>query len=253
MSETSPENRKTSVRQKVWTELRSVALPDSRFHWNFAEFIPDFEGSSECAQKIRAMDWYRTSKWIFITPDNGLTLLRQFALEDQKQLVVSTYGIVRGFMILRPGAIPLADARLASTLDGMEYFGEPISLDELVHAGSLDLMITGAAVMTETGIRWGKGHGFFDLEWAMFREIGVATNDTPIIAVGHDCQVVTLALEPSPYDTIVDRIVTPTRTIDIPRTHSKPTGIFWDRLSPEVRQQIPPLQLLYERREVQVG
>ena len=46
---------KEVIRQRVWNDLRHVARPDSRFHWNFAEFIADYEGSDICAQRIRAL------------------------------------------------------------------------------------------------------------------------------------------------------------------------------------------------------
>jgi 5-formyltetrahydrofolate cyclo-ligase len=41
MESTTAESDKAIIRKRVWAELREVALPDSRFHWNFAEFIPD--------------------------------------------------------------------------------------------------------------------------------------------------------------------------------------------------------------------
>lgn len=248
MSQPATAAEKAAVRERVWSELRRVARPDSRFHWNFAEFIPDFEGSERCADTVRAMDWYRASDLIFITPDNCLVRLRQYALEDRKQLVVSTYGIARGFMIMRPGDVPAGDERFAATLDGMEEFGRPIDLDEMRELGPFGLLVTGAAVITTTGIRWGKGHGYFDLEWAMFRDIGAVDETTPVVAVVHDCQVSSLALVPSSYDTIVDRVVTPSGGRDIPRVHAKPQGIEWYHLPADLREQIPPLQMLYERR-----
>ncbi len=38
-------SEKEALRAHIWSQLRSVARPDSRFHWNFAEFIADYEGS----------------------------------------------------------------------------------------------------------------------------------------------------------------------------------------------------------------
>ena len=34
--------------------------------------------------------------------------------------------------------------------------------------GKIDLMLTGASAVSKNGVRFGKGHGFFDLEWGMF-------------------------------------------------------------------------------------
>ena len=34
------------IRQQIWAKLAEVARPDTRFHMNFAEVIPDFVGSA---------------------------------------------------------------------------------------------------------------------------------------------------------------------------------------------------------------
>jgi len=249
LSRLSSKTEKFGMRQKVWAELRKVARPDSRFHWNFEEFVPDFAGSEQCASAIRDMDCYRQSRSIFIAPDNSLTLVRQFALEDNKELILATYGIARGFKLIGPGQVPAGSEALAATLDGMEYFGRPLSLPDIESLADIDLMVTGVSLVTEQGVRWGKGHGYFDLEWAMFRELAVVREDTPVIAVGHDCQVVSTQLQPSMFDTLVDTIVTPTRTIEVARNHPKPGGILWDYLSPELYEHVPPLQQLFEQKD----
>lgn len=248
MTEPGTEVDKIGLRRQVWAKLRQVARPDSRFHWNFEEFVPDFEGSDRCASAIREMAWYQNGTLIFIAPDNSLARLRQFAIEDRKQLIVATYGIARGFMLLGPGQVAPGNERLAATLDGLEQFAHPISLNEIKALGSFDLLVTGVSLVTETGVRWGKGHGYFDLEWAMFREVGLVHEETPVIAVSHDCQVVSTDLKPSTFDTIADAIVTPARVINTKRIHPKPPGILWDYLAPDLREQIPPLQQLFAQK-----
>jgi 5-formyltetrahydrofolate cyclo-ligase len=37
-------------------------------------------------------------------------------------------------------------------------------LREISSFGKIDLLITGISLVTEKGVRWGKGHGYFDLE-----------------------------------------------------------------------------------------
>src|SRR5690606_34382479 len=102
--------------------------------------------------------------------------------------------------------------------------------------------------VSPTGVRWGKGHGYFDLEWAMFRELGVVNEETPVIAVGHDCQLVDADLEPSAVDTITDLIVTPTRVVPVEKQHPKPRGILWEFVSEELRRQVPVLETLHQER-----
>jgi 5-formyltetrahydrofolate cyclo-ligase len=100
--------------------------------------------------------------------------------------------------------------------------------------------------VSPSGVRFGKGHGFFDLEWAMFYQIGVADASTPVVAVVHDCQVLEDNLTPSSYDTICDMIVTPTRVIHVANAQKPTHGVLWDRLEPGMMESIPPLRELKE-------
>jgi len=235
---------RNEAREKVWKELRKVAKPDSRFHWNFAEFIADYDGSDLCAELIREHDSYKKAKVVFITPDNNMGKLREYAYIDNKVVLMTTYGINRGFQVIRPGDVPAEKEELASTLDGVEKFMSPITLREIKEEFKLvDLLVTGASAITPDGVRFGKGHGFFDLEWAMLWETNLVDLNTPVHAVGHDCQVVDADIEPSPYDTIVDYIVTPSGIKKTEPTQAKPTtGIIWDKLEEGMLENIPPLQ-----------
>jgi len=231
------------IRQQVWDKLKSVAKPDSRFHLNFAEVIPDFEGSERAIDHLAAQPIYRDGGYAFVTPDNGLVELRRRMLEDGKTLVVSTYGIYRGFVLLEPARIEPAQRLFASCLDGLEHFGRPITLAELAARGRFDLLVTGASAVSLNGVRFGKGHGFFDLEWGMFTDIGVADEHTPVVAVVHDVQVVDELLEPSETDILVDAVATPTRYITIERGR-RPQGIRWDLVDGAQLAATPPLQEL---------
>jgi 5-formyltetrahydrofolate cyclo-ligase len=235
---------KKRIREEVWSALRQVARPDSRFHLDFGEFIPDFDGSDAALAKLLALPLYENSSFIFITPDNCLQELRAQALRDGKTILVPTYGIRRGFVKLGPDDIPSGCEEYASWLDGMERFGHGMSLAEIKRMGRLDFLITGGSVINHQGIRFGKGHGYFDLEWAMTYKIGSADETTPVIAFVHDCQVVPIHLDPSPFDTVCDLIITPSRVIEV-QGATKPTrGVLWERLSPGMLDNIPPLREL---------
>jgi len=237
---------KDYIRSRVWSELRRYAKPDSRFHFNFSEFIPDFEGSEACVEKIRGLEEYRRAGVVFITPDNCLVLLRMWAIKDLKKVVMPTYGIRRGFVLLSRELVPEGKEDFAATLDGAELFGRRITLRDVMGLGRVDLIVTGASVVDTRGVRYGKGHGYFDLEWAMLREIGVVDDDTPVITVVHDVQLVEESIEVSPYDTVTDIIVTPTRIIYTGRPVAKPRGIIWEKLPREMVEEIPPLRELRE-------
>jgi 5-formyltetrahydrofolate cyclo-ligase len=229
------------VRQKIWSRLSEVALPDSRFHLNFAEVIPDFVGSAAATDRLFALPAYAGARYAFVTPDNCLVETRRRMLEAGVTMVVSTYGIYRGFVLLEPDKVPPGLALYAAWLDGLEHFGRPITLAEVADRGRFDVMITGASAVSMDGVRFGKGHGFFDMEWGMFTDIGIVDEATPVAAVIHDVQVVEDKLFPSPTDILVDTIATPTRLIAVDRRAPRPRGIKWDLLEPEQINATPPL------------
>jgi 5-formyltetrahydrofolate cyclo-ligase len=232
------------VRQRIWSRLYAVALPDSRFHLNFAEVIPDFVGSARATDRVAALPCYASGGYAFITPDNCLVDLRRRLLEAGKTIVVSTYGIYRGFVLLEPAMVPKGQELFAAWLDGLEHFGRPITLAEIARRGRFDFMVTGASAVSRDGIRFGKGHGFFDLEWGMFTDLGIADEATPVVAVVHDVQLVDDRLHPSPTDIIVDYVATPSMLHRVERKAPRPRGVKWQLLAPEQIEATPPLQEL---------
>jgi 5-formyltetrahydrofolate cyclo-ligase len=232
------------IREKIWTKLKHVARPDTRFHMNFAEVIPDFEGSEAATERVINETAYQDSRFAFITPDNCLADLRRRMIEAGKPFVMSTYGIYRGFLFLDPAKVPPGAALYASWLDGMEHFGVPITLEEIAGKGRFDYLVTGASAVSVNGVRFGKGHGFFDLEWGMFTDLGLVDENTPVHAVVHDVQLVEESLQPSETDILVDRILTPTRTHVVQRRAKRPRGVKWPLLEPRQVSETPPLQEL---------
>lgn len=237
-------DHKASVRERVWSELRKVAVPDSRFHFDFGEFIADFDGGEAAVDRLTAHRFYRQSRFIFITPDNCLDRLRLQALLDGKTVLMTTYSIKRGFWLLDPAWISSDLYLYASTLDGMERVGKPVTLSDIAKMPVIDYMVTGTGAINHDGVRFGKGHGFFDAEWGMLYQLGRISADTPSAAVVHDCQVLEEKLTPDVYDTVADVIFTPTRTIEVKSPHKPTCGILWDRLDPHMYETIPPLQEL---------
>lgn len=238
-------DHKAEVRERVFRELRQVAYPDSRFHYDFGEFIADFRGSDAALARLVDHPFYEQAQCVFITPDNCLEMLRYRALQDGKRVLLTTYSIKRGFWLLDPATIPADRLLYAATLDGMERHGVPLTLAEIRDTlPSVDYMVTGTGAINEAGVRFGKGHGFFDAEWGMLYRIGKITSSTPSAAVVHDCQVLTETLYPEVFDTVADAIFTPTRTISVANPHKPTCGIVWDLLDPVMFETIPPLQEL---------
>jgi 5-formyltetrahydrofolate cyclo-ligase len=242
-------DHKSDVRERVFRELRKVAFADSRFHYDFGEFITDFAGSESAVARLVVHPFYRESKFVFITPDNCIEQLRYRALQDGKLVLMTTYSIRRGFWVLDPASIPRDLYLYASTLDGMERMGRQVTLAEIKAMPPLDYMVTGTGAINEAGIRFGKGHGFFDVEWGMLYKIGKISQSTPAAAVVHDCQILKEELKPEVFDTVVDVVFTPTRTIEVSRAQKPALGILWDVLDPKMFATIPPLQELKQMEE----
>ncbi|MDH6265783.1 5-formyltetrahydrofolate cyclo-ligase [Rhizobium sp. SG_E_25_P2] len=232
------------IRQRIWDRLKDVARPDTRFHLNFAEVIPDYEGSEIATDRITALAAYKQSQFAFITPDNCLVDLRRRMIEEGKPFVMSTYGIYRGFLYMAPGMVPKGAELYAAWLDGMEHFAKPITLEEITKLGRFDFMATGASAVSMDGVRFGKGHGFFDMEWGMFTDLGLADDATPVVATVHDVQVVEDKLHPSETDILVDMIATPSRMIEVERRGRRPRGIKWNLVEAEQLAVTPPLREL---------
>merc|ERR1719488_421215 len=69
--------------------------------------------------------------------------------------------------------------------------------------------------------------------------MGAIDDDTPVVSCIHDCQ-------------LVDDIPAE-RTIRVPRVLPKPTGIYWDKLSPQKLANIRILQVLKAKLERELG
>src|SRR3954447_19063749 len=96
------------TRARVWAELRGVARPDSRFHWDFASFIPDFVGSEACADRITALPAWAGlgERRGVVTPANSPEAFRRRLLLLRQPFIITTYGIVRGFLGIDPADVP---------------------------------------------------------------------------------------------------------------------------------------------------
>ncbi len=235
------------IREEVWERLRGVARPDSRFHWDFSSFIPDFEGSDACVEPIRALAAYQRADTVFVTPDNCMETLRRAVLDDGKALLTTSYGITRGFFLTRPEDVPPEQREVAATLDGLERFARSVTVDDVAALGPLPLLVTGASAVTTTGLRLGKGHGFFDLEWALLWELGTLDATVEAVALVHDCQVVRSDTPPAPHDVVVDWIVTPTGIRRVRSGAHDPGRVRWEDVDVPLLESIPVLGELRAR------
>lgn len=238
-------SEKTQIhRDRVWQELRKVAWPDPQYHWDFTSFIPDFIGSDECADRVRDLTSYKKSDLLFITPDNSTSILRERAMRDGKTFLMTTAGIRRGFLLLDPSTVPAAEFRYASTLEGMDRFARPVSLEEISRGPRIGLLATGGSAVNLQGVRFGKGHGYFDIEWAILSEVDAIDADSEIVDVVHDCQLVDESLDAADHDVVVDWIVTPTSTHRVPSVNRTKGHVRWELLEGSSKLESPVFEEL---------
>lgn len=238
-----------AIREGAWKRLQAIAYPDSRYHLDFAEFIPGYPGCEDAPRALSTLPAYTGSSGVaFITPDGSTEPVREFLIRMGRPVLTATHGGRRGFRFLPHGSVPLVHAGFAATLDGAERFGRQITTtDGLRELGRLDFLVTGASAVSVNGVRFGKGHGYFDIEWGIFTELGMASEDTPVVVVVHDVQVTDEDLPACPEDTAGDWIITPTRTLRVIRQRPKPHGIKWEQIDPAAVEANPVLRDMLSR------
>ena len=235
------------IRQEVWLQLQSVAFPDSRFHWDFTAFVPDYAGSEECTRAIQQTKRYQQSRVIMVTPDNNLASLRSKALDDGKLLVVPTYAIGRGFWQIARQDVPKGQEDFSATLDGMEKYARPFPIEHVLAEDRPTLMVTGASVLNLQGVRLSPSPSYFDLEWLILSSLGIVDQQTPIFAAVHDCQVVDCQCDPEPFSVVADWIITPTQAFPTRSPFPRPESITAARLPWHLIKSIPLLRTIYEQ------
>src|SRR5258708_5413424 len=194
---------RAASRQGVWQRLRGIGRPDTRFIYDFTSFIADYPGSERIPDALRSLPFWSGSGSVFVTPDNCLESLRTALVKEHRSLL-QTIAVAIGIHYFEPGSVQEGYERFAGTLDGAMLLAKQVDLDFVRALGPLDFVVTGACAVNRSGVRFGKGHGFFDMEWGILSALGVVNEETPVVACVHDCQLVDDVLPASPHDTVVD-------------------------------------------------
>lgn len=230
-------DEKQDIREKVWRSLSKAKICESP--WGR---IPDFIGAREAAERLRRMDLYQESEVVSVNPDSPQRPVREMVLRDGKKLLVGTPKLEKGFILLENLR---GNECEASTLSGLRKYGKPISLDKLP---KIDIKVVGSVAVTRDGGRLGKGTGYFDLGYLVFRELKVLDDSTPIITTVHDLQMVE-RIPMTADDVPVDVIITPTQTIETHTVYSKPKGVPWSELERRKIGESPLIKALIKNRD----
>ena len=86
-----------AARQHAWDQLRDIAYPDSRYHLDFAEFIPGYPGCEDAPGALSGLPFWPVRGPVFVTPDGSTEPLRAFLLREGRPLLTATHGGRRGF------------------------------------------------------------------------------------------------------------------------------------------------------------
>ncbi|XP_030812226.1 methenyltetrahydrofolate synthase domain-containing protein isoform X2 [Camarhynchus parvulus] len=241
---------KSDIREEVWEHLEASGLAE--FPRPVRGRIPNFKGSSHAATRLLGLQQFRAARAVKINPDAPQRNARFLTLEARKTLLVPTPRLRTGLFnrIVPPPGATKEMLRRCATSQGVRDFSVPVGLDD---KAQVDLVVVGSVAVSEKGWRIGKGEGYADMEYAMMVSMGAVQEDTPVVTIVHDCQVLDIAEELlGDHDLTVDYILTPTRTIQTHCKRPKPQGIMWHKVSSEMLGKIPILKTL-RWREKQAG
>ncbi|KAM6223819.1 LOW QUALITY PROTEIN: methenyltetrahydrofolate synthase domain-containing protein [Rhynchocyon petersi] len=211
--------------------------------------IPNFKGSYRACENIRKLDAFAGAQEVKVDPDKPLEGVRLLALQSHKTLLVPTPRLRTGLFnrIVPPPGATKDVLRKCATSQGVRNYSVPVGLDSKV---LVDLVIVGSVAVSEQGWRIGKGEGYADLEYAMMVAMGAVHQETPVVTIVHDCQVVDIPeVLLGDHDLTVDYVLTPTRVIQTGCRRPKPSGVLWSQVSAEMLEKIPVLRSLRQREQ----
>lgn len=245
---------KWEIRQRIWDLMEAKDI--ARFPRPVHHRIPNFVGADVAAARLAELPEFQSAQCIKVNPDTPQRPVRHAVLAGKKTLLTPQPRLRTGFfstvdMSTLPSLVQIEDC---TTSKGVAKWGTPVTLHD---SYTVDLVVVGStAVCPTTGARVGKGEGFAELEWGILSAQGnLDPTTTLVVTTVHDEQVVSdiPAGSLTKHDVPVDVIVTPTRVIRVPNRAPKPSGIFWDLLSPQKLGQIRVLRQLKEEIEQREG
>ncbi|MGK3740969.1 MAG: 5-formyltetrahydrofolate cyclo-ligase [Bacillariaceae sp.] len=249
---------KWALRKRIWDYMEENDI--ARFPRPVHHRIPNFVGADLAAKRLIQLPEFQSANIIKVNPDTPQRPVRHFVLEQGKTLLTPQPRLRTGFFsTIQMKELPsLVEIEQCTNSKGVVKYGTPITLNEEY---KVDLVVVGStAVCPRTGARVGKGEGFAELEWGILSAQGNLNAETCLVVTTvHDCQVIENEQDMpegwalTKHDVPVDIIVTPTRTIQVSNRLPKPSGIFWNLLSPQKLAAIRVLRQLKQETEKKLG
>jgi len=228
--------KKQEIRERVWSlmEQKNVA----RFPRPIFGRIPNFQGASDAAERLRVLPIFVDARVVKVNPDAPQRPVREAVLRQRKKLLVPTPRLRSGFLLIDPVESSGIDVGYAATIKGASRYGKPVRFTNLP---KVDLIVTGSVAVCKSGVRVGKGGGYSEIEYGILKELHLVDDETPVVTTVHELQIVE-DVPADKHDLVVDKIVTPIRIIDTGNGKRRPQGIFWDKVTDEMLEQMPILR-----------
>lgn len=172
---------KDVLRNKVWKKIYDNNL-SLRENGDYGK-IPDFKGKKEAAKLLRNTDEWKNSKTIFCSPDSAQIPIREFALEDNKNLIMASPNLTKGYIFL-DGKNIKNTKEAADKENAFKY------QTKVKNYPKIDLVIEGSVAVDKKGHRIGKGKGYGDREIYDLYKRSLINSKTPIITTIHNFQLV---------------------------------------------------------------
>ncbi len=236
---------KDAVRSEVWRSLETTGTSVGPA-WSL---IPNFVGADTAAWRLAQTDEWKRARTVKTNPDAPQIPIRLRALYEGKIVYAPVPYLTKSFPYLRIDPKRMIERgisfELAATSQGFVEHGEKLEFEDVE---PLDFCVVGSVAVGRQGGRTGKGAGFADLETAIFRELGIVTDDTPIATTVHSSQLVgdeRVIIES--HDTPLDLIATEAELIRTDHHGRRPGGVDWARVRSDQFESIPFLANLRDR------
>lgn len=236
---------KDAVRSEVWHSLETTGTSVGPA-WSL---IPNFVGADVAAWRLAQTDEWKRARTVKTNPDAPQIPIRLRALYEGKTVYAPVPYLTKSFPYLRIDPKKMIEKgisfEMAATSQGFVEHGEALQFEDVE---PLDFCVVGSVAVSRQGGRTGKGAGFADLETAIFRELGIVSDTTPVATTVHSSQLVDesrVVIEA--HDTPLDLVATEAELIRTNHTGQRPGGVDWSRVRSDQFESIPFLASLRSR------
>jgi 5-formyltetrahydrofolate cyclo-ligase len=236
--------QKDALRARVWAMLERTGVNVGPVVGR----IPNFVGADMAAWHLSRLPMWDAARVVKCNPDPPQIPVRLRVLQAGKILYTPVPALEKDFPFYRLDPAALAargvDFELAATAQGAALHGEKMAFADMAR---IDICVVGCVAVTRAGGRTGKGAGFADLELGIFRELGIVTDETPVVTTVHHTQVVGDAeIVMQPHDTPLDWIATEHELMATQTAYPRPSGVVWSAVQADQYETIPFLTRVRE-------